>query len=112
MGENNKDNQLMIIRRTLSPPHENPTEVIYSGKWLNNEEIHKTVDIGPEEARKYYYGISRLELKSNKLTIYDKATDYNEILNPSNMGTFGKSTILTLNNSAKQGLIKLIENSK
>ena len=104
-----EENKLMSIIRCLSPPTENPTEVIYVGKWLDLKEIQKVVDKGPEEARRYFYGISRIQVKDNSLIIYNKIAVYNEILNPGCMGTYGSSISLELDDSVRKGLVRLLQ---
>lgn len=104
-----EENKLMIISRCLSPPTENPTDVIYVGEWLDLKEIPKVVDKGPKEARKYFYGISRIQVKDNHLIIYNKTAVYNEILNPGCMGTYGSSITLKLDDSVKKGLVRLLQ---
>lgn len=123
MAEQENPNQLMIIRRTLCPsPHENPTEVIYSGKWLDEEEVSKKVVIGPKEARNYLYTISELEIKKeNKdnnpmLDIRETSVTYEDILRGYNCIDFMNRTVSTsqihLDNSTRKGLLELLDRRK
>lgn len=106
---NKDENKLMIINRTLSPTHENLTKVIYSGNCLSLKQIAMEVNSSAVEPENYRYKILRLELKSNKLTIYNFSADYNEIINPTQVNQLGCSTHLTFDNFSKKGLIELLE---
>jgi len=111
-----EENQLMIISRWLSPNHELPSEIIYSGSLLDENQIPKVVNIGPEDARKYWYTISKLKIKDkngrNVLDIRNNHVTYEAILRGYNQIDMlkGVSTAqIPLNDSVKKGLVKLLE---
>ena len=110
----------MIITRCLSPPHENPTETIYSGKFLEPEEMPKAVTIAPTSPTQYFYTISELEIiredKDNNpiLNIRETSVLYNDILAGydciDSITRRVSTSQIPLDDSTKKGLIDLIKN--
>jgi hypothetical protein len=100
------DKEYMIITRTLSPPTDNRVEHVYNGKVLSKEKIVKLVNKLSDEGWKYWYNITRIELKNDELKIENYFKNYNELTH--NLGSYN-SSIIPLDIQIKKDLIEFLK---
>ena len=111
MGNSNAKKELMIICR--SQPIDFEREVIYIGQPISLKDIPSSLKLDKAEARKYYLGVSWIEIKEGKMNISNGVYNYNELLaGERSYGIYCYSQIdLPLNDKIKEGLVKLLSSS-
>jgi len=108
-----REKSFMVVERCLIPPDAHKKELIYCGKEIILAEIPEKLSLDKKTAKNYYYSVSKVGIKDNKLFISRGVFDYSEILSGTgkydNPGFGGLE--LSLAEPIKEKIVDLLSNA-